>query len=220
MILFSFLLIGGGLLAAGLTIYGREYFLGSNVADWSDNMLIIWGMRIFGVLILLVLPVLFHSRRKGKAATMAELGRKHGGLEKVVEAIKTELRKNTPCYTVATTKTVNGQTQTEVQFDIIGNWFVAVGVGIENISEIAAILGLKGRGTLLVLEDEKICNVTFGASNWGAVFALFKQVNPHILYTDDHLTMADGRKADVKTAFGAKEYSTIIKHYQKLKGDA
>jgi hypothetical protein len=217
-IIVSFLVIGGGLLVFGILLPGSDYLFGFHVEEWSDTTWIIWAFRIGGALLLCFIPLLLILQARGKSQAIADLNAKHGGLEKVVDSIKEHLRKELPAYTNTITKVVNGNETVHRRFDIVGDWYVEIGVGIEKISDIAAILGIQNRGTFLVLQDQKICDVSFGASNWGAVFALFKEVNPHILYTTDSVTLSNGREADVKAAFDTKDYAAIVKQYQNTKG--
>ena len=141
---------------------------------------------------------------------------KRGGIEAALQEIHSNVKDGSPVYYVQGNKgqvlagavggaLLGGGAVLEVTFFVVGNWWINNAEDkdtceIIHISEIAAIKGDTEYGTNAVLTDGTITSTMFGQRQWKEVFDLFISANPYILYTDEEITLSDGRTVDICTA--------------------
>ncbi|MCL2528117.1 MAG: hypothetical protein FWE42_06805 [Defluviitaleaceae bacterium] len=161
---------------------------------------------IIGLLSFVLIPVLVRARRKmnvAHAQRAVKLTQRYGGADMIMEEVRQHLENpSMPSFSVSSE---------ESDFHLVGPWFLDPnGKTVLNTSEIVGIVGLMGQGTFLILDDETTETVMFGAHQWGDVFSLFCETNPYILYSDDPVTLPDGRVVDTADAFKGKHFGAIV----------
>lgn len=168
---------------------------------------------LFSLLAFILIPVLVRARKKMIVAyeqRTVKLAQRYGGADMVMNEVRQHLENpGVPSFSVSSE---------ESDFHLVGPWFLEPnGKTILNTSEIVAIVGLMGQGTFLILDDETTEIVMFGPHQWGEVFSLFCETNPYILYSDDPVTLPDGRVIDTASAFKGKFVAAIVAAYVERK---
>ncbi|MCL2365176.1 MAG: immunity 51 family protein [Defluviitaleaceae bacterium] len=205
-------------LVSAVSIFiGINAFISGERLDQTNLSVSLTFIIIGGGLFLIVSLAMIREyikRRASHRKMLENLEQCHGGVDKVLDKIGNLLNsseEHAQMYTVRMG-----------EFHIVGDWYIHHDEykHIVHISQIAAIIGSRSRGTYLIYEyDDKTATcVEFGGEGvWGDVFELFSEINPDILDSSSLVTLHDGKVVNTKKMYRKKQYAAIIEAYKNLK---
>lgn len=203
-----FLLTGVGALvffAIAARLWEPSMGFALDAIDWkSDAAVIAICGAVFAALFIIWIPLSVVFKRR-KLEVLNKLADRYGNLEENICEIEEQLKQKD------ITITVNGDYITK-------EWFISSSFdNICKISSIAAIIGIMGSGTFILLDDGEVIKTMFHQKKWGNIFSVFQASNPYILSAEDKITMPNGCDIDVYDAYRNRNLPLIIDEYLRNK---